>query len=216
MTIMPSSSRIFSQYYMAPEPPMPPNPYAQPIHLHHQDHQQHQQHQHQHMSHSMQPPPSPSIPIDPALALYPPSFYPQYHTQHQMPQQLSLAASLSSPSSQASDAISTPPTEQMSYPGPSKRPSSSNTNDADSRKRPRKDEDNEPGPSTDRGEPKAKPTRGARYDFSFGGLFCGQALTLAQSMHRLPPSQDEVRRRRARPPLQALSLGQPRVHIRRV
>ncbi|KAI0062372.1 hypothetical protein BV25DRAFT_1804016 [Artomyces pyxidatus] len=78
-----------------------------------------------------------------------------------MPQQLSLAASLSSPSSQASDAISTPPTE--SYPGPSKRPSSANMHDSqsDSRKR-RKEDDGSVGPAGDKDEPKAKPTRGSR------------------------------------------------------
>ncbi|THH20910.1 hypothetical protein EW146_g561 [Bondarzewia mesenterica] len=148
---MPTSSLIFSQYYMAPEPQMPSHPYSS-MHMHQQD---------QHISHSMHPPPSPSIPIDPALALYPPSYYPQYHPQHQIPQQLSLAASLSSPSSQASDSISTPPTEQM-LSGPVKRSSSSNANETDSRKRARKDDDNDAGPSTEKAETKAKPTRGSR------------------------------------------------------
>src|SRR6266853_6148605 len=92
---------------------------SQSMPIHPQDQQQ--------LSHSMQPPPSPPIPIDPALALYPSSYYP-YHTQ-QHPQQLSMGPGLSSPSSQASDAMSTPPTEQLSFPGSNKRPPSSSTLD---------------------------------------------------------------------------------------
>ncbi|KAI0273517.1 fungal-specific transcription factor domain-containing protein [Gloeopeniophorella convolvens] len=117
----------------------------------------------QHLSHSMQPPPSPPIPIDPALALYSPSYYPYHSQQHpHVPQQLSLVPSLSSPSSQASDAISTPPTDQMSYGGSGKRPSSAGMvdNDSDSRKR-RRDDEGAPS-SVDGSEPKAKPTRGSR------------------------------------------------------
>jgi hypothetical protein len=112
----------------------------------------------QRLSHSMQPPSSP-IPIDPALALYPSSYYP-YHTQQQVSQQLSLVPGLSSPSSQASDTMSTPPTEQVSFPGSNKRPSSSALdNDNDSKRR--KEEDGA-SPSVDGSEPKAKPTRGSR------------------------------------------------------
>src|SRR6266404_734008 len=87
----------------------------------------------QRLPHSMQPPPSPPIPIDPALALYPSSYYP-YHTQQQHPQvsqRLPLAPGLSSPSSQASDAMSTPPTEQLSFSASNKRPSSSSALDND-------------------------------------------------------------------------------------
>jgi hypothetical protein len=117
--------------------------------------------QDQHLSHSMRPPSSP-IPIDPALSIYSPSYYP-YHTQQhpQVPQQLSLVPSLSSPSSQASDAMSTPPTEQMSFSGPSKRPASTGAleNDNDSKRR---REDDGAAPSADGSEPKAKPTRGSR------------------------------------------------------
>ncbi|KAI0306674.1 fungal-specific transcription factor domain-containing protein [Multifurca ochricompacta] len=117
----------------------------------------------QHLSHSMQPPPSPPIPIDPALALYSPSYY-SYHTQRhpQVPQQLSLVPSLSSPSSQASDAMSTPPTEQMSFSGSSKRPPSASTLDNDNDSIKRRKEDDGTAPSVDGSEPKAKPTRGSR------------------------------------------------------
>ncbi|TFY76252.1 hypothetical protein EWM64_g7757 [Hericium alpestre] len=139
---------------MAPHSYHLPDDHLQPP-QHHPHHNQHQQQQQQ----SMQPPPSPSIPIDPALALYPPTYYPQYHNT-QMPQQLSLGASLSSPSSQASEAVSTPPTEQMSaFAGPSKRPASAATNDGgeSSQKRMRADED------AAGDEPKTKPTRGSRW-----------------------------------------------------
>src|SRR6266404_2131795 len=116
----------------------------------------------QHLSHSMRPPSSP-IPIDPALSLYPPSYYP-YHTQQhpQGPQQLSLVPSLSSPSSQASDTMSTPPTEQMSFSGPNKRPPSTGTLDNDNDSSKRRREDDSAAPSADGSEPKAKPTRGSR------------------------------------------------------
>ena len=119
----------------------------------------------QRLSHSMQPPSSPPIPIDPALALYSSSYYP-YHTQQQHPQVSqphSMVPCLSSPSSQASDAMSTPPTEQISFPGSNKRPSSSaldNEHEHDNSKR-RKDDDGA-SPSVDGSEPKAKPTRGSR------------------------------------------------------
>ncbi|KAI0053938.1 hypothetical protein FA95DRAFT_1579033 [Auriscalpium vulgare] len=49
----------------------------------------------------------------------------------------------------------------MSYPGPSKRPSSANMHDNDSRKR-HKEEDSGPGAIGDQQEAKAKPTRGSR------------------------------------------------------
>ncbi|KAF8621511.1 hypothetical protein AX15_007741 [Amanita polypyramis BW_CC] len=120
--------------------------------------------------HSMQPPSS--IPIDPALSLYPP-YYSQANYQHptpphHLPQHLSLPPSYSSPSSQGSDTIGTPPTEQMYPPGPhvanGKRPSSSISNSAggDSRKKARKDDGEAHSPSADKEEAKAKPTRGSR------------------------------------------------------
>jgi hypothetical protein len=119
----------------------------------------------QHLSHSMQPPPSSPIPIDPALALYSPSYYP-YHSQQQqhpqMPQQLSLVPGLSSPSSQASDAVSTPPTEQISFSGSTKRPPSTSTLDNDHDTSKRRREDDGTAHSVEGSEPKAKPTRGSR------------------------------------------------------
>ncbi|KAF8163657.1 fungal-specific transcription factor domain-containing protein [Crassisporium funariophilum] len=126
-------------------------------------------HHEQSMSQSMQPPPSPSIPIDPALALYPP-YYSSYqqHPAH-IPQHLSLPPNYSSPSSQGSDTIGTPPTEHM-YPSSSsnlngKRPSSSisNGNMNDSRKKARKDDESDVhSPGVEKEEVKAKPTRGSR------------------------------------------------------
>ncbi|KAG6836870.1 hypothetical protein H0H93_001930 [Arthromyces matolae] len=117
----------------------------------------------------MQPPPSPSVPIDPALALYPP-YYPHYAQQqppHHLPQHLALP-SYSSPSSGGSDTLGTPPTEHM-YPSSSsftgKRPASvmSNTT-SDSRKKSRKDDESESqSPRADKEElVKPKPTRGSR------------------------------------------------------
>ncbi|KAF9557137.1 hypothetical protein CPC08DRAFT_669049 [Agrocybe pediades] len=115
----------------------------------------------------MQPPPSPSIPIDPALALYPP-YYPNYQQHHppHIPQHLTLPPSYSSPSSQGSDTIGTPPTEHM-YPSSSsnlngKRPASSISNVSDSRKKARKDDEPEMSPVAEKEEVKAKPTRGSR------------------------------------------------------
>jgi hypothetical protein len=121
----------------------------------------------QRLPQSMQPPPSPPIPIDPALALYPSSYYP-YHTQQQqqqhpqVSQQLSLVPGLSSPSSQASDAMSTPPTEQVSFSASNKRPSSSSALDNDNDNSKRRKEDDGASPSMDGSEPKTKPTRGSR------------------------------------------------------
>lgn len=127
----------------------------QPMPMHPQDQQ--------HPPRSMQPPASPPIPIDPALALYPPSYYP-YHTQQhpQVSQQLSMVPGLSSPSSQASDTMSTPPTEQMSFSGSNKRPTSSSTLDNDNDNFKRRKEDDSATPPADGGEPKTKPTRGSR------------------------------------------------------
>lgn len=123
-------------------------------------------HQEHPMSHSMQPPPSPSIPIDPALALYPPYYhsYQQQSSGH-IPQHLSLPPNYSSPSSQGSDTIGTPPTEHM-YPassnGNGKRSASSISNGPDSRKKQRKDDDDPLSPLTEKDEGKVKPTRGSR------------------------------------------------------
>ncbi|KAF9032161.1 hypothetical protein BDZ89DRAFT_1063535 [Hymenopellis radicata] len=119
-------------------------------------------------SNSMQSPSPSSVPIDPALALYPPYYnnsngYPS--GAHHTAPHLSLPSNYSSPSSQGSDLIATPPTEHM-YPSSSnsngKRPSSSNlANDA--RKKPRKDDDASSARSpTLEKEDKVKPTRGSR------------------------------------------------------
>lgn len=107
---------------------------------------------------------SDSIPIDPALAMYPPYYsFQQQLAQPMVPHHMQLTASLSSPSSQGSDTMGTPPLEQYSLHGMNangKRPPSSLADD--SRKKARKDEDGE-GPSTEKDEVKAKPTRGSRY-----------------------------------------------------
>ena len=121
-----------------------------------------------HMSHqdsSMQPPSnhSPSIPIDPALALYPPYFSQNYQAPlapPHLPQHLSLPPNYSSPSSQGSDTIGTPPTEPM-YVANGKRPASTTVGDA--RKKARKDDTiEEHSPPADKDDGKAKSTRGSR------------------------------------------------------
>lgn len=166
-TAMPMSPYSYPSYYSPPphySPPPPhhfsssysdPMPYAhQEISLSHQDHL---------MSHSMQPPPSPSIPIDPALSLYPPYYhsYPPQNQQH-VPPHLSLPHNYSSPSSQGSDTIGTPPMYPSSANSNGKRPGSAVSNGTS--KKARKDDDDEPqSPSADREEGKAKPTRGSRY-----------------------------------------------------
>ena len=106
-------------------------------------------------SSNMQPPPSPGIQIDPALALYPPY---QYTQQHHIPQHLSLPPNYSSPSSQASESVGTPPAENM-FPSNTngKRPAST-ISVGDAKKKARKDDDFERSPT----EEKAKPTRGSR------------------------------------------------------
>ncbi|KAJ8517191.1 hypothetical protein ONZ45_g5575 [Pleurotus djamor] len=112
----------------------------------------------------MQPPPSPSIPIDPALALYPPYYSYQQQQQH-LPHHLSLPPNYSSPSSNGSDTIGTPPAEHMPFPanGNGKRPASAAMSN-DSRKKSRKDDDSDVArsPTIEKEEPKAKPTRGSR------------------------------------------------------
>ena len=150
-----------------------------PHHHHHQHHHQqpyssqsitlHHPHEHPLVRQMQQHPPSPPIPIDPALALYPPQYYNyQQPHQHMPPPHLTLSASLSSPSSHGSETVGTPPNDTISFSSNAngKRPASSNsmTNDARS-KRMRQDDDGEPeSPSAEKGdEPKAKPTRGSRY-----------------------------------------------------
>lgn len=168
---MPASPFTYSPYY-APPPQQHTysslsytDHYPDTIPLTHQDHHM-SNHQDHSMSHSMQPPPSPSIPIDPALALYPP-YYSYQQPQPHLPQHLSLPPNYSSPSSQGSDTIGTPPTEHMSYSSSNangKRPASSLTNGStDSRKKARKGDESEPqSPIADKEETKAKPTRGSR------------------------------------------------------
>ncbi|CDO73651.1 hypothetical protein BN946_scf185014.g121 [Trametes cinnabarina] len=116
-----------------------------------------------------QPPPSPPVPIDPALALYPPQYYPyppQSHQHVMQPPHLAISASLSSPSSHGSETIGTPPNDTISFSSNAngKRPASASSVSHDSRKRARQDDDGDPqSPTTERGdEPKAKPTRGSR------------------------------------------------------
>ncbi|KAI0665240.1 fungal-specific transcription factor domain-containing protein [Cubamyces menziesii] len=114
-----------------------------------------------------QQPPSPPIPIDPALALYPPQYYTYQQPHQQMPPpHMTLSASLSSPSSHGSETVGTPPNDTISFSSNAngKRPASSNSVSNDSRKRARQDDDVDPqSPAADRGEePKAKPTRGSR------------------------------------------------------
>ena len=114
---------------------------------------------------SMHPPSnhSSSIPIDPALALYPPYYsQPNYQAPPPLPHHLSLPPNYSSPSSQGSDTLGTPPTEPM-YPHVSngKRPASITAGDA--RKKARKDDNHEEqSPPADKDEVKAKSTRGSR------------------------------------------------------
>ena len=154
MTVMPTQPIVLTHCY-------PPELYLMSHQYNNQSVPVHPQDQ-QHLSHSMRPPSSP-IPIDPALSIYSPSYYP-YHTQQhpQVQQQLSLVPSLSSPSSQASDTMSTPPTEQMSFSGPGKRPASTGALEHDNDSSKRRREDDGAAPSADGSEPKAKPTRGSR------------------------------------------------------
>lgn len=180
-----------SQYYLPS--PREESPYSsQPIVLHHPHpmsghHMQQQQH-------------SDSIPIDPALSMYP---SPYYSFQHQpapmIPQHMQLTASLSSPSSQGSDTVDTPPMEQYSLHG-----TNSNGKRAqleiphDSRKKSRKDEEGE-GASTshDKGdEVKTKPTRGSRW--ASPSTISYLLLIIVQSMHCLSSLEDEMRWCRAR------------------
>ncbi|KAF5373845.1 hypothetical protein D9758_000913 [Tetrapyrgos nigripes] len=141
----------YSPHYLELHSPISPNDYFPQDYMSPQD-----------QSGSM-PPPSPSIPIDPALAMQYPPYYQSYAQSSHMPPPLSMPPSYSSPSSQASDTISTPPADFV-YPSPNgngKRPASaisSSSNDA--RKRSRKDDD--PRSPTAEKEEKPKPTRGSR------------------------------------------------------
>ncbi|KAH7889097.1 hypothetical protein F5I97DRAFT_1828349 [Phlebopus sp. FC_14] len=112
-------------------------------------------------------PPRRSPQIDPDLSLYPsydPYQQPQQHTGHH----LSLSKNLSSPSSQGSDTIGTPPTENMPYPSSNtndKRPSSplvGGLNDNSRKKAHTDDGTDGQSPSAEKEEPKPKSTRGSR------------------------------------------------------
>lgn len=190
LTMIMSSPYHYPQYYMS-EARHQSSYSSQPITLHHP-------HEHAMAHHHMQGPPSPSIPIDPSLALYPPQYYsyapqqPQPHIPHQ---QVAIPVSLSSPSSNGSDTIGTPPVENMAYPIPhnlnGKRPASSLASDhtTDSRKKARTD-DNGEGPSDSPAkteEVKAKPTRGSRWvDLSF--LTTITLNNILQGLYRLSSS----------------------------
>ncbi|KAK7040853.1 hypothetical protein VNI00_009449 [Paramarasmius palmivorus] len=162
---MPAHSYSYSSYYHhhhAPTPPyydiVPAPAYPEVIPLSPQESDYP-------MSANQDPQSPNNIPIDPALALYPP-YYSSY--QHQPQQHLSLPPSYSSPSSNGSDTIGTPPTEIMYTPSTStsnkngKRPASS-TGAADSRKKQKRDDESDvaQSPAADKGE-KPKPTRGSR------------------------------------------------------
>ncbi|TFK30236.1 hypothetical protein FA15DRAFT_581395 [Coprinopsis marcescibilis] len=130
--------------------------------------------------HNQPNPTSPPMPIDPALGLYP-QYYNNYgqqhhhHHQHQhqqtqqahlLPHHLSGPLSYSSPSSQASDPIGTPPMDAMYTAAANangKRASIGAANN-DSRKKARRDEESDvaQSPTTEKEEPKPKPTRGSR------------------------------------------------------
>ena len=166
--VMPPSPFVFSSNF-SPPPQYFPSP-SYPDHLPPHHHQGFSMRNDQ----SMPSPSSPPIPIDPALALYPP-YYSSYHQQpSQLHQHLSLPPNYSSPSSQGSDTIGTPPTEIMMYPSSSsntngKRPASSISNsNMDSRKKARNDDESETqSPVPEKEEVKAKPTRGSRFVLVF-------------------------------------------------
>jgi hypothetical protein len=177
----------YSRYYSSPSEgasplaPLSPIDLSDSIPLVHPTPVHHRQ---QKMVHQSMPPPSPQIPLDPALALYPP--YYAYHQQQQQQQQqqpmqsmhhqqvVALAPVASSPSSHGSDGMGTPPLDPMSYMGSygghnanGKRPSTSSiisVGGDDSRKRARhEDDDDDVSVSADKAdEPKPKPTRGSR------------------------------------------------------
>jgi hypothetical protein len=123
---------------------------------------------HNQQDHRSMPPPS-SMPLDPTLAIYS-SYYPYQQSQHISAPHLTLP-NASSPSSQGSDALGTPPVDQMYHPsnGHGKRRSSSTfgANGGHSRKKARKDDDDDDddsqSPAAEKDEVKTKSTRGSRY-----------------------------------------------------
>ncbi|KAJ4478491.1 fungal-specific transcription factor domain-containing protein [Lentinula aciculospora] len=165
---MPIPLYSYSSYRHTPSYHYSSSPYAEVLSLSSQDYDMSQDHS---LPHLNQQPPSPSIPIDPSLALYPP----YYHSYQQQPQQhlpshLSIAPNYPSPSSQGSDTIGTPPTEHT-YPGGSssnvngKRPASaiSTASGSEAVKKARKgDGSPEVRSPTAEKEEKPKPTRGSR------------------------------------------------------
>jgi hypothetical protein len=160
MATVPSSPRAYSEYsqfYLSPSLLDEHSPTYYSPKMHHQDHA---------IARSMHPSQSPPMPIDPALAIYPPYYaYQQPGPQQHLPQHLTLGQNYSSPSSQGSDTIGTPPAERLSPKQGNingKRPSP--PTGGDSRKKPRKDYDEEvlgPGMMPEK-EEKVKPTRGSR------------------------------------------------------
>ncbi|KAJ3850230.1 fungal-specific transcription factor domain-containing protein [Lentinula lateritia] len=166
---MPIPLYSYPSYRHAPSYHYSSAPYAEVLSLSSQDYDMSQDHS---LPHLNQPPPSPSIPIDPSLALY----SPYYHSYQQQPQQhlpphLSIAPNYPSPSSQGSDTIGTPPTEHMYPTGSSssnangKRPASaiSTASGSEAVKKARKDDELSEirSPTADK-EEKPKPTRGSR------------------------------------------------------
>jgi hypothetical protein len=106
---------------------------------------------------------SPTIPLDPNLAIYPNQYFTyQQPPRPHLPPHLTMPLTYPSPTSQASDTIGTPPIERRSPPSISgnKRPSPTSANDA--RKKARKDEDDDGPSSVGDKEEKVKPTRGSR------------------------------------------------------
>lgn len=153
-----SPTPCYPQYYLSPS-----QRFDFVMSMHHHDHGIPQP--------NMPPPRSPQI--DPSLSLYPP-YYTAYQHQHQpqphqqgMSHHLSVPHNLSSPSSQGSDTIGTPPTENMSFSPPlpnGKRPSSIVSGLGDSSRKKARTDDSTDGlsPSAEKDEPKPKSTRGAR------------------------------------------------------
>ncbi|KDQ61237.1 hypothetical protein JAAARDRAFT_173841 [Jaapia argillacea MUCL 33604] len=162
---MPPSPASYSQYYSHPTQQASGFQFSQPASM--------RQHGGEMPHHSMQPPESPSIPLDPSLALYPPPYYSYQQPQHQQQQQhmppqhlqLAPAGGLSSPSSQGSETAGTPTDQafQASAANGKRSSSAANGSSTDSRKKARREEeDDSPSPAAEKEEQKAKPTRGSR------------------------------------------------------
>lgn len=136
----------------------------------------------------MQPPPSPSRPlqIDPALGYHPQGYY-----SYPQGSASSLVPNHSSPS--GSESVGTPPD------GFTMGKRSASQLDSGSRKKPRTDGDSEFSVEREGSEPKAKSTRGSRY------VHCPSHLCVIsldyQSMHRLPSIENEMCGGRTRPSL---------------